>query len=130
MDTTTTDARLLEVLARHWGYASLRPLQAEAMEAALGGRDTMVVMPTGGGKSLCYQVPAIVRGSLTVVVSPLISLMKDQVDGLVACGVAAAQLNSSQSSAQQRAVERALTDGKLRLLTSLRSGWPFRVFAN
>jgi ATP-dependent DNA helicase RecQ len=91
----TTDARVLEVLARHWGYASLRPLQAEAMEAALRGRDTIVVMPTGGGKSLCYQVPAIVRGSLTVVVSPLISLMKDQVDGLVACGVAAAQLNSS-----------------------------------
>ena len=116
MDTTKTDARLLEVLARHWGYASLRPLQAEAMEAALRGRDTLVVMPTGGGKSLCYQVPAIVRGSLTVVVSPLISLMKDQVDGLVACGVAAAQLNSSQSAAQQRGVERALTGGRLRLL--------------
>jgi ATP-dependent DNA helicase RecQ len=112
----TTDARLIEVLARHWGYASLRPLQAEAMEAALRGRDTIVVMPTGGGKSLCYQVPAIVRGSLSVVVSPLISLMKDQVDGLVACGVAAAQLNSSQSGAQQRAVERALVDGNLRLL--------------
>jgi ATP-dependent DNA helicase RecQ len=108
--------RLIEVLARHWGFATLRPLQREAMDAALAGRDTLVVMPTGGGKSLCYQVPAIVRGSLTVVVSPLISLMKDQVDGLVACGVPAAQLNSSQSGAQQRDVERALTGGALRLL--------------
>jgi ATP-dependent DNA helicase RecQ len=110
------NAKLIEVLARHWGFASFRPLQAEAMEAALAGRDTLVIMPTGGGKSLCYQAPAIVNGSLTVVVSPLISLMKDQVDGLVACGVAAAQLNSSQSSAEQRDVERALNERKLRLL--------------
>ncbi|HXA19203.1 MAG TPA: DNA helicase RecQ [Thermoanaerobaculia bacterium] len=110
------NARVIEVLARHWGFATLRPLQREAMDAALAGRDTLVVMPTGGGKSLCYQVPATVRGSLTVVVSPLISLMKDQVDGLVACGVPAAQLNSSQSGAQQRDVERALTGGALRLL--------------
>jgi ATP-dependent DNA helicase RecQ len=110
------NAKLIEVLARHWGFASFRPLQAEAMEAALGGRDTLVVMPTGGGKSLCYQAPAILNGTLTVVVSPLISLMKDQVDGLVACGVAAAQLNSSQSSAEQRDVERALHERKLRLL--------------
>jgi ATP-dependent DNA helicase RecQ len=110
------NAKLIEVLARHWGFGSFRPLQADAMEAALAGRDTLVVMPTGGGKSLCYQAPAIVKGSLTVVVSPLISLMKDQVDGLVACGVAAAQLNSSQSSAEQRDVERALNERKLRLL--------------
>src|SRR4051812_20034244 len=110
------NARLIEVLARHWGFASFRPLQAEAMEAALAGRDTLVVMPTGGGKSLCYQAPAIVNGTLTVVVSPLISLMKDQVDGLVACGVAAAQLNSAQSNAEQRDVKRALNERKLRLL--------------
>jgi len=116
MEGDVMNAKLIEVLARHWGFSSFRPLQAEAMEAALGGRDTLVVMPTGGGKSLCYQAPAIVNGSLTVVVSPLISLMKDQVDGLVACGVAAAQLNSSQSSAEQRHVERALNDRKLRLL--------------
>jgi len=116
MEGDVMNAKLIEVLARHWGFASFRPLQAEAMEAALGGRDTLVVMPTGGGKSLCYQAPAIVNGSLTVVVSPLISLMKDQVDGLVACGVAAAQLNSSQSGAEQRHVERALSERKLRLL--------------
>ena len=116
MDGDVMNARLIEVLARHWGFGSFRPLQAEAMEAALAGRDTLVVMPTGGGKSLCYQAPAIVNGSLTVVVSPLISLMKDQVDGLVACGVAAAQLNSAQSSVEQRDVERALNEHKLRLL--------------
>jgi ATP-dependent DNA helicase RecQ len=116
MNDETVNTRLLEVLARHWGFASFRPLQREAMEAALRGHDSVVVMPTGGGKSLCYQAPAIVRESLTVVVSPLISLMKDQVDGLVACGVAAAQLNSSQSSIEQRDVERALTNRKLRLL--------------
>jgi ATP-dependent DNA helicase RecQ len=110
------NARLLEVLARHWGFDSFRPLQREAMEAALQRQDTLVVMPTGGGKSLCYQAPAIVTESLTVVVSPLISLMKDQVDGLAACGVPAAQLNSSQSGVEQRRVERALTDGALRLL--------------
>jgi ATP-dependent DNA helicase RecQ len=120
MNTETTDfgtnAKLNEVLARHWGFSSLRPLQREAMEAALRGRDTLVVMPTGGGKSLCYQAPAIVRGSLTVVVSPLISLMKDQVDGLVACGVPAMQFNSSQTGSEQRAVERALADRAVRLL--------------
>lgn len=111
-----TNAKLLEVLTRHWGFASLRPLQREAMDAAIEGRDSLVVMPTGGGKSLCYQAPAIVTESLTVVVSPLISLMKDQVDGLTACGVAAAQLNSSQSNAEQRSVERVLANGTLRLL--------------
>ncbi|HXH40357.1 MAG TPA: DNA helicase RecQ [Thermoanaerobaculia bacterium] len=120
MDTETTDfgtdARLIEVLARHWGFSSTRPLQREAMEAALRGRDALVVMPTGGGKSLCYQAPAVARGSLTVVVSPLISLMKDQVDGLAACGVPAMQFNSSQSSAEQREVERALANGALRLI--------------
>jgi ATP-dependent DNA helicase RecQ len=119
MDKETTDdthARLLEVLARHWGFSSFRPLQREAMEAALRGRDTLVVMPTGGGKSLCYQAPAVVHESLTVVVSPLISLMKDQVDGLITCGVPAAQINSSQTGVERRDVEHALADGKLRLL--------------
>src|ERR1700692_2507120 len=116
MDNETTNAKLQEVLARHWGFSSLRPLQREAMEAAIRGRDTLVVMPTGGGKSLCYQAPALVRGSLTVVVSPLISFVKDQVEGLVRCGVPAMQFNSSQQGAEQRQVERALVDGALRLL--------------
>ena len=79
---------LQDVVARYWGYSSLRPLQREAMDAVLAGRDSVVVLPTGGGKSLCFQAPAAARDGLSVVVSPLISLMKDQVDGLVANGVA------------------------------------------
>src|SRR5690349_12759920 len=101
-------ARLLETIQKHWGYSSLRPLQEEAMLAALSGRDLLVVMPTGGGKSLCYQAPAVAAGRVTVVVSPLISLMKDQVDGLLANGIVAAQMNSSQSSSENRVTEQEL----------------------
>jgi ATP-dependent DNA helicase RecQ len=86
------------------------------MQTVLDGRDSLLVLPTGGGKSLCYQAPAIVRGDATVVISPLISLMKDQVDGLRACGVPAVQLNSSQSPEELRAGERAVQDGSIRLL--------------
>jgi ATP-dependent DNA helicase RecQ len=107
---------LLDVISRHWGYSTFRPLQEEAMNASLAGRDSLVVMPTGGGKSLCYQVPALLKNDITIVVSPLISLMKDQVDGLRECGVDAAQLNSSQESSEHRSVERAMLDGKLKLL--------------
>jgi ATP-dependent DNA helicase RecQ len=107
---------LLDVIRKHWGYDSFRPLQQEAMTASLDGRDSLVVMPTGGGKSLCYQAPALLKRDPTVVVSPLISLMKDQVDGLRECGVAAAQINSSQSSLEHRAIERDVLDGRLRLL--------------
>jgi ATP-dependent DNA helicase RecQ len=107
---------LLDLISKHWGYDSFRPLQQEAMHASLEGRDSLVVMPTGGGKSLCYQAPALLKDHITVVVSPLISLMKDQVDGLRECGVAAAQMNSSQQSDELRAVERALFRGELKLL--------------
>jgi ATP-dependent DNA helicase RecQ len=86
------------------------------MNAALAGRDSLVVMPTGGGKSLCFQAPALIKESVTVVVSPLISLMKDQVDTLIACGAPAAMMNSSQEPREQRATERALLDGKIKLL--------------
>ena len=86
------------------------------MNAALAGRDSLVVMPTGGGKSLCFQAPALIKESVTVVVSPLISLMKDQVDTLIACGAPAAMMNSSQEPHEQRATERALLDGKIKLL--------------
>jgi len=109
-------ARLLEVISKHWGYDSFRPLQQEAMTASLEGRDSLVVMPTGGGKSLCYQVPALLKDHPTIVVSPLISLMKDQVDGLIACGVTAAQINSSQASYEHREIEQELLKGKLKLL--------------
>src|SRR5437899_2065330 len=108
--------QLAEVITRHWGFRELRPLQEPAMRAVLQGRDSLVVMPTGGGKSLCYQAPAVLRGDTTVVVSPLISLMKDQVDGLRACGVPAVQLDSMQSATDKFSSEQDVRDGKVRLL--------------
>jgi ATP-dependent DNA helicase RecQ len=107
---------LEDALARYWGYASFRPLQREAMEAVLAARDSLVVMPTGGGKSLCFQVPALVRPGLALVISPLISLMKDQVDTLVGNGVPAALYNSSLSGAEKAAVVAGMRDGRYRLL--------------
>src|SRR5262245_5235556 len=98
--TWTLDG-LKRVIARHWGFRGLRPLQEPAMRAILDGRDSLVVLPTGGGKSLCYQAPAVLRGDTTAVVSPLISLMKDQVDRLQSCGVPAVQINSAQSPRQR-----------------------------
>src|SRR5437763_15554869 len=108
-------ASLRDAVRRHWGYDTFRPLQPEAMRAVLDGRDSLVVLPTGGGKSLCYQAPAVVQGGTTVVVSPLIALMKDQVDSLRECGVAAAQLDSSLSSRERNATEVALHAGAIRL---------------
>src|SRR5882724_11474634 len=107
---------LKQVIVRHWGFRSLRPLQEQAMRAVLDGRDSLVVMPTGGGKSLCYQAPAVLRGETTVVLSPLIALMKDQVDSLQACGVPAVQIDSSQSPDQRHAAEKALAHGQVRLV--------------
>jgi ATP-dependent DNA helicase RecQ len=110
------DDHLLAAVARHWGFRSLRPLQREAIEAVLGHRDSLVVLPTGGGKSLCYQAPAVVSGAVTIVVSPLISLMKDQVDALRASGIAAAALNSSLAPNEAGEIEEDLARGRLRLL--------------
>src|SRR5436190_23179944 len=107
---------LKHVILQHWGYQTLRPLQEPAMRATLEGRDALVVMPTGGGKSLCYQAPAVLRGDTTIVVSPLIALMKDQVDGLQACGVPAIQIDSSQSSAEQFSYKLDVQQGAIRLL--------------
>ena len=104
------------ILERYWGYTSFRPLQREAMDAVLAGRDSLLVLPTGGGKSLCFQAPAIARDGLAIVVSPLISLMKDQVDTLVGNGVAAACYNSSMPSERKSEVSRGVRDGKYRLL--------------
>jgi ATP-dependent DNA helicase RecQ len=107
---------LRAAITHHWGFDTLRPLQEQAMRAALAGRDSVVVLPTGGGKSLCYQAPAVVRQGTTVVVSPLIALMKDQVDALRACGVAAAQLDSSLSDEERFVTEHDLSMGEIRLL--------------
>jgi ATP-dependent DNA helicase RecQ len=107
---------LQSAVLRHWGFNSFRPLQQEAMQAVLQGRDSLLVLPTGGGKSLCYQAPAVVRGDTTVVVSPLISLMKDQVDSLRACGVPAVQINSGQSDEDREMATYEAIQGNVRLL--------------
>jgi len=107
---------LRTLISRTWGIDELRPFQERAMRAILEGRDLLLVLPTGGGKSLCYQAPALLRDGLTVVVSPLISLMKDQVDGLRQNGVAAAMLTSAQESSELRAVFEDLESRRLKLL--------------
>ncbi|HEX6435656.1 MAG TPA: DNA helicase RecQ [Candidatus Binatia bacterium] len=109
-------ADVLATIRRYWGYSELRPLQEEAMRAALDGRDSLVVMPTGGGKSLCYQVPAELAQRTDIVVSPLISLMKDQVDGLRECGYAAAALYSGMPLHAIQETEEQLAAGRYRLV--------------
>src|SRR5713226_1873449 len=89
-------------LKKHFGYDEFRPLQEEIVQDALADRDVFALMPTGGGKSLCFQLPALLREGLTLVVSPLIALMKDQVDGLQASGIPATFLNSTLDSAEAR----------------------------
>lgn len=109
--------RLLhETLERWFGFSSLRPLQKEAIDAALDGRDALVVLPTGGGKSLCYQLPPLVLDRLTVVVSPLIALMQDQVDGLRLNGVPAAAAHSNLDAEGRRELRELSESGELRLL--------------
>jgi ATP-dependent DNA helicase RecQ len=107
---------LLSLLKQTFGFSSFRPLQEEIIRDALSGRDVFALLPTGGGKSLCFQLPALVSPGLTVVVSPLISLMKDQVDALTASGVAATFLNSSLKADESRARLRGLHAGEYRLL--------------
>ncbi|MCA1227428.1 DNA helicase RecQ [Saccharopolyspora sp. 6M] len=106
----------LEVLHRVFGYDSFRGPQQDIVEHVVGGGDALVLMPTGGGKSLCYQVPSLVRDGVGIVVSPLIALMQDQVDALTELGVRAGFLNSTQDAGQRRAVEAAFLNGELDLL--------------
>src|ERR1700688_206827 len=108
---------LLSALQQHWGYSSFRPLQEQVVKSLLAGRDACVVMPTGGGKSLCYQLPAaMTAGRTAIVVSPLIALMQDQTAQLEQMGVPAAVLNSSQTAAEQSAILHNAKAGKYRLL--------------
>ena len=107
---------LAQLLKRTFGYGTFRPLQREIIEATLAGRDVFALLPTGGGKSLCFQLPALARPGLTVVVSPLIALMKDQVDALQASGVAATFLNSTLGAEESRARLRGLHRGEYKLL--------------
>jgi ATP-dependent DNA helicase RecQ len=107
---------LLDILKTHWGYDDFRPMQREAMALATARRDSLVVLPTGGGKSLCYQVPALAMDGMALVVSPLIALMKDQVDALRECGVAAAAIHSMLGVGEKREIDADLRAGRLKLL--------------
>ena len=115
-DCMTPEADLLTPLRRYWGYSSFRPLQERIVRSLLAGHDTCVVMPTGGGKSLCYQLPAVVSERTTVVISPLIALMQDQAAQLAQMGIPAAVLNSSISNEEQGRVMRQAREGAFRLL--------------
>ena len=105
-----------DILKQYFGYDSFRPGQDELVRAILSGRDTLGIMPTGAGKSICYQVPAMLFPGLTLVISPLISLMKDQEDGLVEMGVAARSVNSATSTAHFSETMRMAREGTLDLL--------------
>jgi len=107
---------LLETLQRYWGYSSFRPLQERVVESLLAGNDVCVVMPTGGGKSLCYQLPALASGRTAIVVSPLIALMQDQSAQLAQMGIPAAVLNSMMASDEQSRIMRRAHAGEFRLL--------------
>ena len=109
-------AQVRQVLRQYWGFETLRPLQDQAIAAALAHRDSVVVMPTGGGKSLCYQLPPALENTVDVVVSPLIALMKDQVDALREAGYPAVAFHSAMSASEARDVRDAMRDGKIRLV--------------
>ena len=114
--TDRATADILATVRHYWGFSELRPLQEQAIRAGLELRDSLVVMPTGGGKSLCYQVPAELAQRTDIVVSPLISLMKDQVDGLRECGYSAAALYSGMSPEALRQTEEQIAAGRCRLV--------------
>ena len=113
MQTIDSPEHILQTI---FGYDSFRHNQQEIIGHILDGNDALVLMPTGGGKSLCYQVPALCLPGVTIVVSPLIALMKDQVDALLMSGVKAAFLNSSQTSGEQAALSEQLKNNELKLL--------------
>src|SRR5438874_2603193 len=105
------ESHLLGPLRRYWGYDGFRPLQERVVRSILAGRDVCVVMPTGGGKSLCYQLPALAMGRTAIVISPLIALMQDQAAQLAQMGIPAAVLNSAMPSGEQSVVIRNASAG-------------------
>lgn len=114
--TTNTTISAQSVLEEVFGYQEFRDGQQEVIDMAVSGQDSLVIMPTGGGKSLCYQIPALVREGLTLVISPLISLMKDQVDQLKANGVAAECINSSMPREELISVFNRMNSGQLKMV--------------
>lgn len=106
----------IDALKKHWGYDDFRPLQADVIESWQQGQNSLVLMPTGSGKSLCYQIPSLLTDGLVVVVSPLIALMKDQVDDARKHGLNATFINSSLSREQRQKAYADLAEGKLSLL--------------
>ena len=107
---------MIQTLKNYFGYETFRPLQKDIIEYVIQKKDCLVLMPTGGGKSICYQLPALMCDGTAVVVSPLISLMKDQVEALKANGVAAGALNSNNNETENAEIKRACLAGKLKLL--------------
>ena len=106
----------IEILQRYWGYAAFRPLQQDIINSVLEGKDSLALLPTGGGKSVCFQVPALVKEGICIVVSPLIALMKDQVQALKKRGVSAASMDSSLSGEEMAEVRSKLRNGELKIL--------------
>ena len=115
-DATTTTASARDILAERFDFDSFRPGQQQIVESLLAGRSALAVFPTGAGKSLCYQLPALLLDGVTVVVSPLIALMKDQIDFLAGRGIEAARLDSSLGADEIRDVSERLQAGGLKLL--------------
>src|SRR3954470_6846876 len=111
-----TKETLHQALKHFFGYDEFRLTQLQIIESVLDGEDTLAIMPTGAGKSICYQLPAMLLPGITIVVSPLIALMKDQVDALQANGINAAFLNSSQSQDEQRKIIKEAEQGSIKLL--------------
>ena len=116
MGVLVQDDPLTLALQRHFGWESFRPGQRSVVEALLAGRDCLAVLPTGAGKSLCFQLPALVRQGLVVVISPLVALMQDQVSQLQRRGIAAACLRQGLSTPERRELLERLRDHRLRLL--------------
>jgi len=113
MNTPETPAHILK---KYFGYDTFRPMQLEIIDHVLAKKDSLVIMPTGGGKSICFQIPAMLMEGTFIVLSPLIALMKDQVEGLVANGIPAAFINSTIDTGQEADVLQKLHSGKLKLL--------------
>ena len=112
----TAPTKIKSTLKEYFGYDTFRPLQEKIINSVFEGQDNLVIMPTGGGKSICFQLPAILLDGITIVISPLIALMKDQVDGLTTNGIAAAYLNSSQKESEQQEVYTKIAAGEIKLL--------------